>query len=1689
MNFHTILNKLAAAFLGALLLLFAGLAQAQTVSNVARATWTTGSQNNSINSNTVAFDVVTVAATIEALRVAPGAGRPTSYTPSLCGTAAPAPGSAGTATNLASLNQTANLRAGEQLFFRLTAPGANRDSTAIDRIVATLTTTAGDREDLTVFETAPDSGIFIGAIPTVRAPPAPTRGDCRLSAARGEIVSIETHETGQTRTIATVTVDILADPFGLVFDSEDGTPIDGAMVTLVDAASGAPARVFADDGVSSWPSTVTTGQTVFDGAGNAYPMAPGEYRFPFAALGNYRLVVTPPAPYSVPSSASAAQLAGLTRPDGGALLIVPGSYGSTFALATPVPVRIDIPADRPSLSVALTKQASRASAVPGEVVLYTVTARNDDPARAKRQVTLADTPSPWLRLRPDSVRIDGAAAPAAVQIAPDGRQLAISLGDIPGGGSRVVTYAMTVRADAPPGQALNRAVATDARGNQAIASAAVRIDRETIAGRMTLIGRITGGDCSAQGPRPGVPGVRVMLEDGSFAITDADGRYHFEGLVPGTHVVQAQRTTLPGKGAKFVDCTASTRSAGSPSSRFVTGQGGSLAVADFHAIVGEVAAPTPSVAAEKIASDPIAAGAQIDWFAAGNGPDDFLFPAIDHNPRAPAVRVVIRHRAGHKVALSADGRPVDGIAFDGARVSPDGLYAVSVWRGIPLRGDTTRLTAQVDDASGAPVASLKRDVRFVATPARVEIVAAQSRLIADGATRPVLAVRVTDRHGRPVHAGLAGDFSLNAPYESAAALDAMQARVLANTDGFQAAAPHWSVKGDDGIALIELAPTLVSGALKLDFAFTDGEVRRSQTLESWIVPGDTEWTLVGLAEGAAGSKTIADAMDRSGRFDSDLGKNARVAFYAKGRVLGSTLLTVAYDSAKDRADQRLLGAIDPGAYYTVFADGSDRRYDAASRNRLYVRVENRVFYALYGDFETGFDQTELARYQRTATGVKGEAASGGVHASAFAARIASRHRRDEIQGNGLTGPYRLSSRAILANSETVIIERRDRFRSELVIERKPLTRFIDYDIDLLSGTIRFSAPVLSRDADLNPQFIVVDFEVDELSGGKLNAGLRADWTSRDGGVRIGGTVITDASGNPGGDTSRTDLAAVDVKARLGAGTELRAELAASRSAGKTAKAWQVEAEHHDGRLDVLAYAHVLDADFGLGQQNRAEQGRQKIGVDARVALGDGLSVTGSGWVDDSKADSSRRTAVELRAELRRGDTDARIGVTHFADRLADGARASSTVLEGGITRRLLDNRLELDASTSVALGKSESIDLPARHRLGARYRLTQGVKLLGTYEIAEGDAIDARTARLGLELTPWDGARATGTLGQQDVREQGKRSFAAFGLAQSIAVTANLTLDASLDANRVLGGFDASKVINPEHPVASGGFVGEASGGEGGVLSEDFTALTLGAGWRSGRWSATARGEYRDGEFADRTGFTFGAIRQLGEGSVIGSGFTWTRAEAPGNGLGGGATSEVFDGAISAAHRPTDAPVAFLAKLEYRSDLIADAVLGEAGPAGRTALTFSGDARSRRVIGSLSTNWAPLGRDEGQAVQRSEIGLFTAVRHNFDRFDGFDIEGTSLLGGLDVRIGLTRHIEIGGAATVRTSLADHTTLFAVGPQLGISPVKDMLLLLGYNFKGFRDRDFAAARNTDKGLYASVKLKVDADSLAFLGLGE
>jgi hypothetical protein len=1045
------------------------------------------------------------------------------------------------------------------------------------------------------------------------------------------------------------------------------------------------------------------------------------------------------------------------------------------------------------------------------------------------------------------------------------------------------------------------------------------------------------------------------------------------------------------------------------------------------------------------------------------------------------VRVAIKHAPGQSVRLLAGGRPVDPIAFEGARVNESGTVAVSLWRAIPLENRTTVLTAEIRDANGALVQTLSRPVVFSNVAVRATLVRERSLLVADGVTRPVIALRITDREGRPVHHGLAGDFQVPAPYYPAVEADAQQARQLA---GLERARPVWHVEGEDGIAYVELEPTTASGTVSFRFNFRDGDAVREQRLEAWLDPGERPWTVVGLAEGTLGFNRLDRHMERLADSADDVITDGRLALYARGRISGRWLMTLAYDSDSHEEDRRFAGVIDPNQYYTIYADRSERRFDAASVRRLYLRLERPQFYALFGDYDTGIDEPELARYVRTMNGLKAEYRTDRVSATAFAADTPNRHRRDEIQGNGLSGPYALGSRDILANSERVVIEIRDRLHSDRILESHLLIRNVDYDVDYVAGTLRFREPILSRSSSLDPQFIVADYEVDGIAARELNAGGRVAWRSADQRLQIAATAIHDNNG-----TVRSDLGGVDVRFRPTESTEIRAEVAVSDTHaangnpapanGGTATAWQIEAEHHDRRFDVLAYAREREAGFGVGQLNGSENGTRKFGMDARARLSESLSLTGSAWHEEYLGSDARRIAGRALVEYRGRTFSARAGITIADDRLADGRSASSEILQLGLTKRFFDNRLELDAQTELPIGgHSDSVDFPARHRLSARFAVTPSVALIGAYEIADGDTVDARTARLGFDIAPWAGARIALSGNVQNIAEYGPRSFAAYGLSQSLVVSEHWSVDVTLDGNKTLGGIDPNRVLNPLHPVASGGFVGDGT-----TLTEDFTAVTAGATYRSDRWSITGRAEYRAGDREDRYGVTLAALRQIGEGRAIGGALNWFTAQAI-----GGAETRTANLQLSLAHRPPGSALSFLDKLELREDRVTGAVAGIAGPIG-TPFTIVGDAHSRRIVNSLSVNYSPYGGSESQGYfGRTELSLFWGTRYVSDRVNGDDVTGFSNVVGVDIRFDLNDMIEVGGSATVRHGLNGNSIAYSGGPNVGVRPFANGWLQVGWNVVGFHDRDFQEDRYTRSGPYVTMRLKFDQFSLADLGLG-
>src|SRR4051812_17824328 len=221
------------------------------------------------------------------------------------------------------LQDTSVAHAGDPLFVRVVDLDRNRDGATVETVDVRVTARAtGDSEILRLSETGPNTGVFVGYIPTTDSVASP---DCALDVARNSEVEATYVDPSDDSDAAKD--DALVDPFGLVFDSQSGSPINGARVRLIDVTTGQAARVFGDDGVSRYPSEMVTGQNVTDQGGTQYSLPAGVFRFPMVAPGNYRIEVLPPGNYAFPSQRTIPDLQTLPNAP---FRLQPGSFGQAF---------------------------------------------------------------------------------------------------------------------------------------------------------------------------------------------------------------------------------------------------------------------------------------------------------------------------------------------------------------------------------------------------------------------------------------------------------------------------------------------------------------------------------------------------------------------------------------------------------------------------------------------------------------------------------------------------------------------------------------------------------------------------------------------------------------------------------------------------------------------------------------------------------------------------------------------------------------------------------------------------------------------------------------------------------------------------------------------------------------------------------------------------------------------------------------------------------------------------------------------------------------------------------------------------------------------------------------------------------------------------------------------------------------
>ncbi len=209
----------------------------------------------------------------------------------------------------------------------------------------------------------------------------------------------------------------------------------------------------------------------------------------------------------------------------------------------------------------LSKEVNPDRAVVGDVVTYTIVIRNSV-TNTVSGVGIADAASPVLAYIPGTARLDG--NPIADPL--PGLPMMFDIGDVqplidtngngvadPGeGGYYVLTYSMVVGAGARVGSYGNLAVAVAVCDTCAI-SQPVSVDLEISADPIfdlgTVIGKVfydVNGDGWQDRGESGIGGAMVALDDGSYVLTDSNGRYHFPAVEPGQRMLKLNIHSIAG---------------------------------------------------------------------------------------------------------------------------------------------------------------------------------------------------------------------------------------------------------------------------------------------------------------------------------------------------------------------------------------------------------------------------------------------------------------------------------------------------------------------------------------------------------------------------------------------------------------------------------------------------------------------------------------------------------------------------------------------------------------------------------------------------------------------------------------------------------------------------------------------------------------------------------------------------------------------------------------------------------------------------------------------------------------------------------------------------------------------------------------------------------------------------------------
>jgi flagellar motor protein MotB len=249
-----------------------------------------------------------------------------------------------------------------------------------------------------------------------------------------------------------------------------------------------------------------------------------------------------------------------------------------------------------------------------------------------------------------------------------------------------------------------------------------------------------------------------------------------------------------------------------------------------------------------------------------------------------------------------------------------------------------------------------------------------------------------------------------------------------------------------------------------------------------------DWFYAGMADFTWSEGKSSDNAElyvgEDAAYDFDSALEGRLALYLSGKFKNGWGLTTSVDTKEGELENlfdnflgkepdALFRRLDPDHHYPTFGDDGTVEELAPTQGKLYLKVNHNDTYGMWGNFNVGYMNNELAQVDRGLYGGQAHYESSGTTSfgekkfsvDAFGASPGTVPSRQEFRGTGGSFYY-LRHQDILMGSERVRIEIRDK-ASGIVTGVVNLRPSVDYDVDYLQGNILLAEPLSSTvDDDL-----------------------------------------------------------------------------------------------------------------------------------------------------------------------------------------------------------------------------------------------------------------------------------------------------------------------------------------------------------------------------------------------------------------------------------------------------------------------------------------------------------------------------------------------------------------------------------------------------------------------------------------------